>query len=250
MSTPKIKEENFQLVKRALESSGITNRFAVNAILATVWKESNFSPRDENLNYSKERLPEVWSRFSKTGKAVPQGQGKYNYNDLAVKLEHDPPALAEEVYGGQYGNTAPGDGYKYRGRGFNGITFKSQYKLYGDLLKLDLIKEPELLNVPVNAARANALYFLRAFKDGRDIVQANYGAKDINDFKDQQTALRAMTHANAGWRAKQWVRDWAYGKAAEFMPYVEERTGKGSPGANIVPFITALAIFWGLSKLL
>lgn len=251
MST--INENNFKIVQRTLQTSGITNKYAQAAILATIWKESAFTPKDENMNYSKERLPEVWGRFSKTGEAVPKGQGKYNYNDLAVRLAHKPYELAEEVYGGRYGNTAPGDGYKFRGRGFNGITFKDQYKLYADLLKIPLVEQPELLNEPTNAARANVLYFLRAFRSGKETVSTLYGAKDINDFNNYDTALKAFTHANAGWKAKQWVRDWSYNNAKAFLPEVQERL-KGSTGSfsstNILSLITAGLVFAGLRNLI
>ena len=50
----------------------------------------------ENLNYSAERLPKVWpSRFKPKGSLNP------------IDYAHNPQKLANEVYGGRMGNTAP-----------------------------------------------------------------------------------------------------------------------------------------------
>ena len=58
------------------------------------------------------------------------------------------------------GNNQPGDGYKYRGRGYIQLTGRSNYQRYGDILHLDLIGNPELALVTPNAAAIAAQYFL------------------------------------------------------------------------------------------
>lgn len=58
------------------------------------------------------------------------------------------------------GNTAPGDGFKYRGRGLIQITGKANYQRYGKRLGLPLVEQPELaLDLDV-AARVLAAYFV------------------------------------------------------------------------------------------
>lgn len=61
--------------------------------------------------------------------------------------------------GQRLGNEQPGDGYKYRGRGFIQLTGKSNYKRYGARLGLDLVGQPDLALEPEHAARVFALYF-------------------------------------------------------------------------------------------
>lgn len=52
------------------------------------------------------------------------------------------------------GNTQPGDGVRFKGRGLVQITGRGNYQACGQALGLDLISQPELLEQPENAARS------------------------------------------------------------------------------------------------
>lgn len=66
-----------------------------------------------------------------------------------------------EAYEGRkdLGNTQPGDGKRFKGRGFMQITGRANYQACGEALGLDLIASPELLQEPVNAARSAGWYW-------------------------------------------------------------------------------------------
>lgn len=71
------------------------------------------------------------------------------------------PTSAQDGYEGRadLGNTQPGDGFRYRGRGLIQITGRANYQRAGDELTLPLIDHPELLAQPDNAALSAAWFW-------------------------------------------------------------------------------------------
>jgi putative chitinase len=60
-----------------------------------------------------------------------------------------PQAIANKVYDRpQFGNTSPGDGWKYRGRGANMQTFKGNYQAAQDHTGIPFVEHPELMAQP------------------------------------------------------------------------------------------------------
>ena len=188
------KGKNIQLLMDAMKRNGITNPYTQKAILGTIGKESGFIPKDEKGygNTSNSRIRKIF------GKRVTVSDSELS------SLKNNDSKFFDMVYGTRYGNDSPGDGYKYRGRGFNQITFKGSYKKYNDLLNkenklgrtVDLINNPDQLNDVDVAAEAAILYFKSNVQS--KAMKKKYGTNDINSFKDQDTALRAIVNINAG----------------------------------------------------
>ena len=97
-----------------------TSLFHLAAILAEAAHETGekMQPVSENLNYSAQRLTQVWpKRFPTIASAKPYA--------------NNPQRLANKVYGGRLGNVDPNDGWLFRGRGLAQITGRENYARFG-----------------------------------------------------------------------------------------------------------------------
>jgi predicted chitinase len=201
-SASKDKHANIVVIEEELTNAGVTNIYARVAILAVMKKESQLIPKAERMFYSPGRLAEVWGRFSKTGSPVGKGEGKDNYNALAVEYSGDDQKLANFVYCCKYGHgdESSGDGYRYRGRGLNQITWKGTYEKYGKMFNLDLVNNPDLL-LDIRVAAKIGIRFLQRRWKSRSNPGAEYRV-DNPQFPDQKHANYYTARANAGWGKK------------------------------------------------
>ena len=189
------KAKNAQAVINSMNKHGITNPYTQKAILGVIGKECGFMPKNET-SYSNTASSRIRSIFGSRVSKMTDAQ--------IDQLKKNDEAFYNYLYGGRYGNS-PNEGYKYRGRGFNGITFKGIYQNMQKLLdkigkldrKVDIVANPDVLNDIDVAAECAVLYFLD--RASNPAMYQKYGVKDINGFKDQETALKAMVNANAGW---------------------------------------------------
>ncbi len=93
------------------------------------------------------------------------------------------PSAAQRGYEGRedLGNTVPGDGRKYCGRGLIQITGRANYAKCGEALGLDLISHPELLELPQHAAMSAAWFWKqKGLNDLADRDEFNTITRRIN----------------------------------------------------------------------
>ncbi len=153
--------------------------------LASWAHESNFICQSENLNYSAQRLTEVWpNRFPTLASAQPYAG--------------NPQALANKVYNGRMGNR-PGsnDGWTYRGRGWPQLTGRDAYRTYGGLIGRDLEGNPGLmLQADVSAAVCGAYWATRGLNrhaDAGDMIAVTKGINGgQNGLEDRLRRYRAV----------------------------------------------------------
>lgn len=90
------------------------------------------------------------------------------------------------------GNTQPGDGKRYKGRGIIQLTGRANYREYGKALGIDLEGNPELAMDPETSVRTALEYWkrkgLNAYADKDDIVtitkRINGGTNGLEDRKN------------------------------------------------------------------
>jgi putative chitinase len=92
-------------LKEICPKYGINTADIFHEFIANVLHESDcFTDLSENLNYSAERLMQVW-------------QKRFPNKNIANKYAHNPRLLANFVYGNRLGNEKPNDGWAFRGSG-------------------------------------------------------------------------------------------------------------------------------------
>jgi putative chitinase len=117
---------------------------------------------------------------------ISEGQSKYNTS---------PGGEPFDLYDNRtsLGN-GPGDGAKYRGRGFVQLTGKSNYELHGTKIGEDLVNNPDLANDPVIASKLLASFLkvheaaIRSALTADDLKTArklvNGGSNGLDRFED------------------------------------------------------------------
>lgn len=159
---------------------GVTTPYSVQYFLSNGAHESaGFTRFEENLNYSAERLVQVFPKYFTAAQAN-------NYARIPINI-------ANRVYANRMGNgpESSGDGWKYRGRGIFMNTGKDNYRQLSQHFYSDnsLLDHPDDISKPVLAVRA-ALHFwktrgLTALADARNfkgVVQAiNGGLNGLGD---------------------------------------------------------------------
>ena len=193
-------KKNAALINAALTKYGLTNPNFRAGILAVVAKESGFTPISEGFRYSLKRLREVFSASRLQNKSDAQ---LIQLLKFQKGYSTDAVAFFNLVYGGsfgakQLGNTQAGDGYKYRGRGFNQNTGRGNYQMLTNKSGIDLISNPDRMNEPAVAAEALAIYFANGFASGKKIIKQKYGVDDQSKITSLKQGADIAYNINAG----------------------------------------------------
>lgn len=172
--------------------------FGVNAdglrlahFLAQVCHETDgLSIRMENMNYSAERMCQVWpSRFPDVASATPYA--------------HDPEKLANKVYARtELGNVRPGDGWAFIGRGMLQITGREAYTRYGAALGIDLVGDPDLAFSAEWSLKIAAAEWAASKRGGKT-------CNELADADDVVGVTRAINGGTVGLPSrKEWLKRW------------------------------------------
>jgi putative chitinase len=149
--------------KTLFEQYGLTTKLRIAHFMAQIEHESGLKPISENLNYSAQRLVDVFPKYFKN-------------RIEATPYARRPEKIANRVYANRMGNGTyeTGEGWKYRGRGFIQITGKENYHRLSNDNDIDFLHNPDLLLEEPNAM-ISALWFwkikgLNKFADANDIL--------------------------------------------------------------------------------
>ncbi len=170
------------------KANEVLARFGINTtanrlchFLAQVAHEcAGFTAVEENLNYSAANMVRVFG---------PRHSARLTEAE-ARQLVGKKEAFAERVYGlgnptmaRMLGNTQPGDGYRYRGRGFMQITGRANYRTMGNKIGVDLENNPDLAAQPLYALMTAAAF---------------WDSKGLNQYADQNNIEIITKRINGG----------------------------------------------------
>jgi len=136
--------------------------------------------------------------------------------DSALRLAHVMAQLAHESGGFRYmeeiasgrayegrkdlGNSVPGDGVRYKGRGPIQVTGRANYRTFGRALGIDLERHPELAEIPSIGLAVSVAYWtargINAAADRDDLVAVtraiNGGTNGLDDRRARLVAAKAL----------------------------------------------------------
>ena len=154
-------------------------------VLATAWGEAKLTPVRENMNYSADRIRQVWpSRFPTAASAAPYAR--------------NPKKLANKVYNGRMGNAeGSNDGWTYRGGGLDQLTGAVNYERRG------LKANPDAILNPDTAARS--IITGMTLGDYRGPKLADF----FNATKTDPVGARAIINADVSANGNQYAAYWS-----------------------------------------
>lgn len=126
-----------------------------------------FSRKEENLNYSAERLLQVFP--------------KYFNPDQAKLYARNPVIIASRVYANRMGNREEdsGDGYRYRGRGYIQLTGHDNYKAFDLAVSDDVVGNPDFVAMKYPLFSAGWFWNSRKLNDLADLGADQQVVADI-----------------------------------------------------------------------
>jgi predicted chitinase len=142
-------------LKAACAKYGLTSPIAIAALLGIAGGECRWKLVEEGFNYSADRLLQVFPSVFKGDKALAQQYAGNPNNSLPEFLYGYTTSKGKGL-----GNTQPGDGGNFIGRGYIQLTGRANYKRYGEMVGQDLLNNPKLLSDPAIAAEVSVKYML------------------------------------------------------------------------------------------
>lgn len=173
-----------ELVKQCAEAGIMANQRRISRFLGQIHVESGgFRTVTESLNYSADNLKKLFGRHRISLEDAD------NFGRTASQPAHQ-NALANILYGGEWGaknlgNTQPGDGWKFRGRGLKQLTGRDNYRRFSRAWLGDesLLDNPDRVAQP-DGAVASAVWF--------------WASNGLNEIADRGTIEEVTRRVNGG----------------------------------------------------
>lgn len=153
-------QEQVDLLRGEMDKQGIIDPQLRAGIGALAGGESGFNSHSET-GYAHTSNDRIRNIFGSRVAALS--------DDQLNGLKANPEEFFNRVYGGTWGlsnlgNSQPGDGFKFRGRGLFQLTGRANYMRYGVKIGRNLTSDPEVANEPAVAAAIAVAYIRDRYK--------------------------------------------------------------------------------------
>lgn len=167
-----------------LERCHLNTELRLYHFMAQVYQETGATfIIDESLNYAATALPGLFSYYRRH----PDEQ---EIDGRTAAHSANQEAIANKAYGGRNGNTEPGDGWRYKGRGMKQLTGRYNYRVFTQYANkvwcdpADYEEHPELITASIKQVVRSALFFwdfYEAYKkaDNGITEDASHGVTNI-----------------------------------------------------------------------
>ena len=169
-------EANIKVLVDACIKYGLSTKEQQAALLGIVGGECGWVPQEESCQYSSPaRLSQIFNTSFKGNEALAEKycnwiKGGKGTNAQFFDFVYDP-----SNNGRQLGNTRPGDGGKFYGRGFIQLTGRANYARYASLSGHDILNNPDILNSnPKVSAEIAVLYLMDRVKGAVPTAHPGY----------------------------------------------------------------------------
>jgi putative chitinase len=201
-------EEWYEAATVLFEEYEINSNLRIAGFMAQCAHESaDFTRLEENLNYSEKALNSVFGRYF--------GKGKRDAKDYA----RNPKEIANYVYQDEFrskrgalGNTEPGDGWRFRGRGIKQLTGRNNYTAFAKSVGMSAEEAAEYVATPKGAIESACWFWktnkLERYADDDDNLgltkKINGGTIGLDDrnkrYKDAKAILdgKCKTGSSSG----------------------------------------------------
>jgi putative chitinase len=160
-------------------------------------ESTDFTSLEENLSYSADRLRTIFPRYFKN--VDPTGYAR-NPEKLANYVYMD----ANRTASGALGNTQPGDGWRFRGRGIKQLTGRANYAAFGRTVNMTAEQAAEYVATPKGAIESACWFWntkkLNSVADSDDIVRMtkiiNGGDIGLEDRRNRYTRAKSILASN------------------------------------------------------
>lgn len=149
----KFNESSAYLFKACIDSEILRPKELANIMANSSVETDRFSTMHEKHGYS----TAAW-----LVKNVKSAATRFTWKEIEDAVaSKDPEQIFKVMYENRadLGNTEPGDGYRFHGRGYFQYTGRENYTNFGNLFKVDLVGNPDLAAEPELAAKLAIAYW-------------------------------------------------------------------------------------------